>query len=75
MPGQRKSHSFAEAVFNTGIGFCISIVANMVVLPMFGFKVSFLTATHIGGIFTIISIARSYVLRRIFNRIMVWQAR
>lgn len=73
--GQKKSHSFAEAIFNIAIGFFISMAANMIVLPWFGFKVSLSSAFNIGVIFTIISIVRSYILRRLFNRIMLWQAK
>ena len=69
--GQKKSHSLAEAIFNVVIGFIISMVANLIVLPWFGFYVTFGQAFGIGLIFTVISIVRSYVLRRIFNRIML----
>jgi hypothetical protein len=37
------------------------------VLPWFGFKLSGGTAFEIGLIFTVISLVRSYVLRRWFN--------
>ena len=73
--GQKKSHSALEAIFNTIIGFGISMTANLLVLPLFGYKVGIAQAFWIGIIFTFISIARSYVLRRLFNRIMVWQAK
>ncbi len=73
MKGQIKSHSFVEAILNTAIGFIISMAANMIVLPWFGFKVSMTQAFNIGVIFTFISIIRSYILRRLFNRIMIWQ--
>jgi hypothetical protein len=75
MDGQKKSHSFIEAVFNTVIGFGVSMAANLIVLPWFGFKVSVHDAFNIGVIFTLISIARSYLLRRLFNRIMLWQVK
>lgn len=70
--GQQKSHSVIESLFNVLIGFGISMVANMIVLPWFGFKVSLSSAFGIGVIFTLISIVRSYLLRRLFNRIMLW---
>lgn len=75
MNGQKKSHSAAEALFNTLIGFGISMTANLFVLPIFGYKVGISQAFWIGVIFTGISIVRSYILRRLFNRIMVWQAK
>ena len=70
--GQKKSHSAIEAIFNTVIGFGISMTANLIVLPIFGYKVGISQAFWIGIIFTLISIVRSYILRRIFNRIMLW---
>lgn len=69
--GQKKTQSLFEAIVNTGVGFFISMACNMIVLPWFGFHVSAAQAFWIGVIFTFISIARGYVLRRFFNRIMV----
>lgn len=74
MNGQKKSHSFAEAIFNVVIGFIISFVANIIVLPWFGFNVTMSAAFNIGIIFTFISIVRSYLIRRLFNRIMIWRS-
>lgn len=69
--GQSKRGSFYEALFNTAVGWTINYIANLVVLPWFGFNVTLSQAFWIGIIFTGISIARSYILRRIFNR---WKA-
>jgi len=46
----------------------VSVAANMLVLPEFGYSPGLQEATEIGVIFTGISLARSYVLRRVFNR-------
>jgi hypothetical protein len=59
--------SFIEAWVNVLIGFAINFAANMVVLPWFGFEVRASTAFNIGLVFTVISVARSYVIRRWFN--------
>jgi hypothetical protein len=64
---QTKLGSFAEAWMNIAVGFSINFVANMAILPLFGFKVSAGSAFEIGLIFTVISLVRSYVLRRWFN--------
>lgn len=67
---QTKKGSFIEAWLNVLIGFAINFTANMVFLPMFGFTT--LTATKafgIGCVFTVISVARSYLVRRLFNSI------
>jgi len=65
---QSRIHSAVEAVANVAIGFGINVTANLVVLPLFGFNVSLGDALGIGLVFTFISIARSYLLRRTFNR-------
>jgi hypothetical protein len=65
---QTKFGSVAEAWANIAVGFTINYCANLVILPLFGFKS--LTARNnfiIGCIYTAISLVRSYVLRRWFN--------
>lgn len=64
---QTKLGSFIEAIINTLIGFVINWCANMLILPMFGMPISAGTAFHMGLIFTAISVARGYILRRWFN--------
>lgn len=64
---QSKKGSFVEALTNTAIGWSINLVANLVVLPWFGFDVTVTQAIGIGVIFTGISIARGYFVRRAFN--------
>jgi SNF family Na+-dependent transporter len=66
---QPRLHSMLEAVANVAIGYSINFVANLVVLPLFGLAVSARDAAGIGLVFTGISLARSYVLRRTFNRL------
>lgn len=65
---QTRKGSFAEAWTNIAIGFSINYTANLLILPLFGFHS--LTAGKnfvIGCIYTGISLARSYCLRRWFN--------
>lgn len=65
---QSKKHSVFEAITNIIVGYWINFLANMTVLPMFGFDISFEQNLKIGAIFTIISLVRSYLLRRIYNQ-------
>jgi len=65
--GQSRLHSFVESVVNVIIGYSINVVANIYVLPLFGFYPSIAEAMGMGVIFTFISIVRSYILRRLFN--------
>lgn len=65
---QTRLGSFAEAWTNILIGFTINYIANILILPAFGFHT--LTARkniEIGLLYTAISLARSFVLRRWFN--------
>lgn len=59
--------SLVESLANIAVGFGINFTANMLVLPMFGFNVSASDALGIGLVFTAISLARGYVIRRWFN--------
>lgn len=65
---QSRAGSVAESMANVAIGYGISCAANVVVLPLFGYHVTAGDALGIGLIFTLISLARSYVLRRVFNQ-------
>jgi hypothetical protein len=49
------------------VGYIVAVVANLTVLPAFGYQVTIFDGAAIGVIFTLISLIRSYVLRRIFN--------
>ena len=59
--------SAIEAASNIAVGYIVALVATAVVLPFFGFNVNVQQAVSISLIFTIISFARSYLLRRFFN--------
>ncbi len=66
---QSRRMSAVEAVANVAIGYVVAVAANAVVLPLFGLHPSALDSFAIGALFTAISLARSYALRRLFNRI------
>jgi hypothetical protein len=64
---QTRLGSLIEALANVVIGFGINWTANMLILPIFGFHVTGGQAFGIGVFFTVISVVRSYALRRWFN--------
>jgi hypothetical protein len=66
---QPKQHSWVEAWTNVAIGYAINIVANLLIFPLFGINIAFTTNLGMGLIYTVISVMRSYVLRRLFNRV------
>lgn len=72
MSEQTRLHSALEAVANIAAGSAIAYAAQVVIFPLYG--VHFSTGEHlqIMVLFTVVSLARSYALRRVFNR---WHAR
>lgn len=64
---QSKKMSFVEACVSTLIGYVVAIAAQLVVFPLFGIQVSLAQNLSIGAVFTAVSIARGYAVRRLFN--------
>lgn len=64
---QTKRQSLIETLTNVGIGWFISFIANMLVLPLFGYNINLTDGVLISIIFTAISVIRGYVVRRWFN--------
>lgn len=68
---QSRRMALAEAGTNVGVGFGFAILVQAIVFPLVGLKVTFGENLLIGGAFTLASVIRGYVLRRIFERIRV----
>ena len=64
---QSQWQSVAEVLLNTISGFLISWVMTLLVLNGYGYKVTSSQSAQITIIFTVVSIARSYFWRRLFN--------
>ena len=64
---QSRRMSAVESIANVAVGYGVAIVTQVAVFPMFGLQASLGDNLAIGGIFTVVSIVRSYVLRRVFN--------
>lgn len=69
---QTRKGSVAESITNIAIGIAIGFLSNIIVLPAFGYEVTFGDATAISLVFTVISFVRSYVIRRIYNKYNFW---
>lgn len=65
---QRRLHSAVEACVNTGIGLAVGLASQLAVFPLVGLQVTWSQNWAILVSFTIISLVRNYVVRRIFNR-------
>lgn len=66
MSQSRKGSAF-EAFVNIAVGLVISVIANHLIFPLFGFVPSLSQNIAITFIYTAISFIRSYCLRRVFN--------
>jgi uncharacterized protein (DUF2062 family) len=60
--------SFIEAIANVAVGYGVAVATQIVVFPWFGLQTTMAENLAMGGIFTVVSILRSYSLRRLFER-------
>ena len=60
--------SLVEAVANVALGYVVALAAQLVVFPAVGLAVTLGQNLVIGAAFSVVSILRSYVLRRLFER-------
>lgn len=61
--------SLAEALTNVAVGYGIAVTTQVAVFPVFGLYASLADNLLMGAIFTVVSIVRSYSLRRVFEAI------
>ena len=66
---QTRTMSAVESVANVAVGYGIAVATQAAVFPLFGIQATVTDHLAIGAIFTAVSLVRSYVLRRVFNRI------
>jgi|TARA_R110000803_G_scaffold182277_1_gene244600 hypothetical protein len=68
---QSKFMSLIESLLNVAIGYVVAVVTQLVVFPNFGLDVSLSDNLLIGAFFTVVSIARSFAVRRLFEAIHI----
>lgn len=64
---QSRLESFIECAVNIAIGYGVALISQIIIFPIFGIEVDITTNLKIGLWFTVISLARSYVIRRWFD--------
>lgn len=64
---QTRLQSLLESILNVAIGFLVALGAQLLMFPWFGIRIPLSQNLAIGAIFTVISIARGYAVRRLFN--------
>ena len=68
---QSRRMSLVEAVANVVVGYGVAVVTQILVFPVFGLQTTLAQNLKMGAVFTLVSIARSFALRRLFERIRV----
>ena len=65
---QTKYQSLIESLTNILIGYLTALLSQVLIFPLFDIDVTFQDNLLIGLYFTIISLVRSYLVRRYFNK-------
>ena len=66
---QPRRHSLAEAITNTIAGLVVSFAIQLIIYPTLRIPVTIGQNVLITAVFTVASIGRGYVVRRIFNKL------
>lgn len=64
---QSKKDSLIESITNVSIGYVVAILTQIVVFPLFDINTSWYENLGIAACFTVVSVIRSYVVRRFFT--------
>jgi hypothetical protein len=68
---QTRLGSLIETSINILIGFVINYAMNLVILNgVMGMRINLMQNLYIGLMFTVVSVARSYIIRRWFNAML-----
>ena len=66
---QSRAMSLVEAWANVCFGYSVAVITQIVIFPVFGLQMTLAQNLKIGAVFTVVSIARSFALRRVFESI------
>lgn len=68
---QSRRMSLIEAIANIAVGYFVAVAMQILAFPLFGLDASLEENLALGGLFTIASLCRSYMLRRTFEALRV----
>lgn len=66
---QTRLGSWVEVTTNVVIGYVVALLTQALVFPMFGIHVPLSDHLMIGLFFLVVSIIRSYIVRRVFDNL------
>ena len=64
---QSRAMSLLEAIANVVIGYGLAVVTQILIFPVVGLHTTVAQNLKMGLVFTVVSIGRSYALRRLFE--------
>jgi hypothetical protein len=69
---QSRVMSLVEALTNVVVGLMVAVATQVVVFPIIGLQATLGQNLKLALVFTGVSVARSYVLRRLFETMRTW---
>ena len=72
---QSRAMSLVESIANVIVGYGVAVVTQILIFPVFGLHTTLAQNLKLGLVFTIVSIARSFALRRVFEAIRMRSAK
>ncbi len=68
---QSRIMSLIESVANVIVGYRVAVLTQILIFPGFGLQVMLVQNLKLGMVFTVLTIVRSFTLRRVFEAIRV----
>ena len=68
---QSRMMSAIESIANVLVGYGVAVATQAAIFPLFGLIATLEQNMAMGAVFTIVSLVRSYVLRRVFNHFVL----
>lgn len=68
---QSRAMSLIEATANVAFGYGVAVVTQILIFPVFGLHTTLAQNLKMGAVFTVVSIVRSFIVRRLFEAIQV----
>lgn len=69
--GQSRRGSIIEVCLSTAIGYVVAVSTQMMLFPLVGIHTSTTANLEIGATMTVVSVVRSFWVRRLFNYLHV----
>lgn len=66
---QSRLMSLLESVTNVVVGFLVALATQAILFPLLGWEVTIGDNLLVAAVFTVVSMARSFTLRRLFEAI------